>query len=475
MEIEQTVTPSATQPTAVQSSAVQSSVLQQQPPQQPQPQTLTGRFCRCLFTAIFYLQLILISLFVVFLTLRGLVFTESPNFHPKKWYTPLLSSVALSGVLSLAWQCFFVCNKVATVKATFFLTPLLTFSVGMFLIAYGAAVVPGIGLLILIFSFAQALYAWFHVLGSRSEFAFKIMAIATGIIPARTRAIAVVSAILSVFYSGFMVAGIGGATATRTGLDILFISIVVISLAWTMQVLKNVQVVAISKATYVYFKHVEFMNACDALRAAMRNKLGSVCIGSTLVPVFVFIRGTIRTINMADGGSDRTMYASNEDCSWIANHMILYGNRYGFVHVGVHNKSFVQASSDTWKAFRATVGLEELIDSDLTSSICYLSAIAIGAISALTAGIWAFLTHKDYFFQLTLYAFIIGYFVGRVASAWLQGCVLGYYVAYSEDPQSDNFDDTIRQRIQRQDIEEAQREDSYRVPEEEEEVANLNT
>lgn len=60
-------------------------------------------------------------------------------------------------------------------------------------------------------------------------------------------------------------------------------------------------------------------------------------------------------------------------------------------------------------------------------------------------------------------------FQGRVSSAWLQACVMGYYVAYSEDPQSDNFDNTIPHRIARQDIEKAKREAENRVLEDEEE------
>ncbi|CAA7061450.1 unnamed protein product [Microthlaspi erraticum] len=424
-------------------------------------QTLTARFFRCIFTTIFYLQLILNSAFVVFLMLRGLVFTNSPNFHPKKWYTPLLSSVAVSGALSLAWQCFLSCNIAATVKATFFLTPFLIFSIGIFQIVSTPNVVRWISIVFFIVGLAHAAYCWLYVRGSQRNFTITIMARSTALLPPRTRLIAVVSVILSVFYSGFLVAGIGGATATRTRLDILFISIVMINLAWTMQVLKNIQEVAISKARYVYFKRHELMNACDALGATMRNQLGNVCIGSTLLPIYVPIRCTIRTCNMMDDESDRTMYASNVDCCWIANHLVLHGNRYGFVHVGAYNKSFVQASTDTWQRFRATVGLEEIIDSDITSSVCFLSAISIGAISALTAGIWEFYIHKDYYFQQTLYAFIIGYFVGRVASAWLQGCVLAYYVAYSEDPQSDIFDDTIPKRIVRQNIEEQKRLASY--------------
>lgn len=329
----------------------------------------------------------------------------------------------------------------------------------------------------MLFSFAQVMHSWLFVTRRRREFTFKMMALSTSALPARTRAIAVVSSILSVLYSAFSVAGIGGATAaTRTGLfDVLFISLIVISLAWTMQVLKNVQVVAISKAAYVHFARYQVMSACDALRATLRNHIGSVCIGSTLVPVFVVIRGMIRTLNRMGLGSDRTMYAGHGDCAWVANHMILVTNRYGFVHVGVHSKGFVQASRDTWGEFRRTVGLEELVDADLTSSICFLSAFGIGAISALTAGIWELNIHKDYFFQLTLYAFIIGYFVGRVSSAWLQACVMAYFVAYAADPEGANFDNTISERIARQDVEENKRlaENEVRQPEEEEDITYM--
>ncbi|CAD5331998.1 unnamed protein product [Arabidopsis thaliana] len=298
----------------------------------------------------------------------------------------------------------------------------------------------------------------------RHEFTFQTMSTATGILPARTRAIAVVSVIISVFYSGFLVAGIGGATATGTRLDILFISIIVINLAWTMQVIKNVQEVAISKAIYVYFSRDDLMNACDALGVTLKKQLGSVCIGSTLVPLIVLFRGTIRCCN-------RDIYASTPGCNWIANHIILGGNRYGFVHVGAHNKGLRQASSDTWRRFRTIPEFEQLIDFDITSSICFFSAMGIGAIAALTAGVWELLIDKDHYFELTIYAFIIGYFVGRVSSAWLQACVMGYYVAYSEDPQNDRFDDTIPQRIERQKIEKAKREvEDNRVLQEDDDV-----
>ncbi|CAN8255970.1 unnamed protein product [Cochlearia groenlandica] len=444
MEIEQTV-PTTTTPVA-------------EPPLQDPP-TLCGRFCRCLFTTIFYTQLILISSLVIFLTFRGLVFTKNPNFLPKKWYAPLLTSVALSGVLSLAWNCFFLCNKATTIKATLILTPILIVSVGVVIVLNGAmrpkaptVVRVGVSLL-MFFGFFQAVYSINCANSTRREFTFRMMSIATGELPARTRLIAVVSVFLSVFFAAFLVAGIGGATATATRHGTLFISLIFTGFAWNMQVLKNVQVTAVSKAVYVHFKRLEVMNACDALGVTLRSQLGSICIGSTIVPVFVPIRRLFR----AGSESDQIMYEKDKGRGCIANRMILCGNRCGFVHVGAYNKGFVQASRDTWLRFRRTAGLEALVDSDITSSICFQSAILVGAISALTSGIWGINSHKDYFFQLTIYPFIIGYFVGRVSSAYLQGCVLGYYVAYSEDPHSHNFDDTIPQRIQQQAIEEANR------------------
>ncbi|PON51370.1 Choline transporter-like [Trema orientale] len=66
------------------------------------------------------------------------------------------------------------------------------------------------------------------------------------------------------------------------------------------------------------------------------------------------------------------------------------------------------------------IGLEELIDSDLTGSFCFLSGVAVGAICCLS----------------------------RIAMAWQQACLTVYYVAYAENPQNLKFDSTIPNRTQ---------------------------
>ncbi|KAL1211528.1 hypothetical protein V5N11_023538 [Cardamine amara subsp. amara] len=410
-------------------------------------QTIAGKFFRNLFKGLFLSQLTLISLLVIVLTIRGLILATSHHFHPKKWYPPLLASVAVSGVASLAWQCIFIYNPSRAVKATFWLSPILTCSVGILLVLIGSAVDAGIGAVFVVFAITQSLYGCW--ITPRFEYTDKIISLSTAFPPARTREVVFLSIVVSVVYSGFLVTGIGGATSTRTNLDLLFICVVLISLAWTMQVLKNVQHVAISRARFVNFAHGEDKDAWNALHITVKHLIGSICIGSTLVPIIVFIRGSIRSVNLMSGNSDEVMYSGADCFSSIANKLITVGNRWGFVHVGTYDKGFIEASSDTWKKFRSTSGLEKVIDSDLTSSFCFFSGVSVGAVSSLTTGIWMLLIHKDYALEVTLYAFIIGYFVGRVGLAWVQACVLAYYVAYSEDPESMRFDSTIPQRIQR--------------------------
>jgi len=110
------------------------------------------------------------------------------------------------------------------------------------------------------------------------------------------------------------------------------------------------------------------------------------------------------------GDADEFMFSCTDCCFVVGSRLVRYGNRWGFVQVGVYNKGFVEASMDTWALF-GRVGLEPLIDSDLTSSFCFLCAVAGGSAAALTGGAWAFVVHRDYATEVSIYAFLIGYYM----------------------------------------------------------------
>lgn len=404
-----------------------------------------GQFSKKLFQILFYFHLILIAILALVLTIKGLVSARRHHFYPDKWYPPLLISIACAGVFSFTWQWITLLNPSKALRAAFWLSPLLTCAISILLVLVGSTASSSIGAVILLFALIQSLYAcWVN---PRFEYASKVLSVSIAFPPANTTKLVSLSIAVGVLFSCFVVSGIGGATATSTGVDIFFISAMVISLWWSMQVIKNTQQVTISRVRHLNFATGADMDDRIAFRDTVRELMGRVCIGSTIVPVVVVVRGFSRGIKLIAGDKDEFLFSCANCFSSVAKALASYGNRWGFVQVGAYDKDFVQASIDTWEMFRRR-GLEQLIDSDLTSSFCFLCGMIGGAICSLVAGTWALVIHKNYATELSIYAFLIGYFMCRVAMAWPQACVSAYYVAYAENPQNMRFDSTIPDRLQ---------------------------
>jgi hypothetical protein len=88
-----------------------------------------------------------------------------------------------------------------------------------------------------------------------------------------------------------------------------------------------------------------------------------------------------------------------------------------------------------------------LVDSDITSSVCFLTGVTSGALCVALAGSWAFATHRHYTATVSLLAFYVGYLMTRIGMALPQACVGCYYVCYAENPTSRLFDGTIPDRL----------------------------
>jgi hypothetical protein len=211
------------------------------------------------------------------------------------------------------------------------------------------------------------------------------------------------------------VAGIGGARAMehRTKLSDVFILVIILSLGWTMHVMKNAMQVTVSRVKYMHFSGGGDIDTRFAFRDTIKHLIGSVSVGSILVPIIGLFRGFARSTSLIGGETNECMFSCVSCSMGIASLLVTKGNRWGFVHVGVYDKGFVQASSDTWEMF-IRVGLEELIDLDLTGAFCFLSGVSVGAICSLVSGIWSLVEYKDYAMEVSTYAFIIGYFMVRL-------------------------------------------------------------
>ncbi|XP_065853734.1 protein PNS1-like [Euphorbia lathyris] len=406
---------------------------------------LATKFTQRLFRVLFVVHIILTSLLVIFLTVRGLLFFHRRHFHPKQWYPPMLAATATSGVVAFVWQWFVPRYPARAIKAAFWISPLLTCAVGLLLVLIGSAASLAIGSVAVVFSIILSLYAcWVN---PRFNYAIKILSVSTAFPPGRINALVFMSISISVVYSGFLVSGLGGATVTGTGLDILFKTVILISLIWSMQAMKNMLYVTVARIKYLHFSCGADMEMRVAIPDTIKHLMESIFLGSILVPILTVIRGSARAITLVAGDTDEFLFSCANCYSAIASTLVRFGNRWGFVQVGVYKKGFVQASMDTWDMF-TQAGLETLINSDLTGSFCFLLGIAGGAICSLVGGTWTLVVHKSYAAEVTIYAFLVGYFMCRMAMAWPQACVSAYYLVYAENPQSLRFDPIIPVRLQ---------------------------
>ncbi|XP_042510600.1 protein PNS1 [Macadamia integrifolia] len=411
--------------------------------------TTAGQITSKLFFIFFFLQLVLTTVLISFLTIRSFVSHSSSNhlFHPLHWYLPLLTSIACSAIAAFSWPLSIRYNPSRTIKTAFWLSPSLTCAAGILLIAVGTAGSLAVGAVAIIFSLIQSLYACWVV--PRIDHTSKISSFSHAVPTSGTTKFIVLSILVGVTCSTLAVSGLGGSTngtGSHSLSDALFVLAILLSLAWTMQVIRNISHVSISRVGYLYFAHGIEFNTFGAYHDTIKHCMGNVCLGSAIVPVLGIIRGSARAISIVAGDTDEFLFSCANCYAGIAARLVAYGNRWGFVHVGVYNKGFVQASMDTWEMI-GRAGLESVIDSDLTGSFCFLCGVAVGAACTLVSGSWTLAVERSYATETSIYAFLIGYFMCRIGMAWPQACVSAFYVAYSESPQSLRFDSTISDHI----------------------------
>lgn len=365
-----------------------------------------GRFLRRSFEILFYAQLLLVSILTVFLTIRGFLSARRHHFHAVEWYPPLLSATAASAVAAFLWQRLIQCSPRRALMAAFWLSPAVALGAGVLLLCAESVAGLVIGVISVISAIAIALYGcWVN---PRFEYASKVISVSTAAVSAEVSCLIGLSVIAATLYSGFTVCGIGGATTVGAAPDTAFILIELLSLTWTMHVIKNALQATVSRIAYLCLVSKAQMDPRMALRETAKYLMGSVSIGSMFVPVTGVIRGSARAIATVVGGQDEFLFSCADCYSGVASALTNHANRWAFVQVSVYNKEFVEASIDTWDLFRLAE-MEALIDSDLTGVFCFLCGVTGGAAGSLVAGSWALAAHKSYATELLLYAFLIGY------------------------------------------------------------------
>ncbi|MED6157814.1 hypothetical protein PIB30_027072 [Stylosanthes scabra] len=358
---------------------------------------------------------------VVFITIYGLNSdSRNPHFHPWKWYIPILASTVCAGITAFIWQQYTYNRSVDSFMQAFCFSPALTVLMATMFAYIGTALSISLALLSFVSAIAQFAYAiW---VGPRIEYSTDIYWLATAAPPDGANRLALESIAIGVFYCCFLVLGIGGATAldeNKTRLAIFFISVIMLSMFWTMQFLKNVIRLTISYVKYIEVVRYVTWDTNVARSTAIRGYSGRIAMGSILVPVMTLFHNFARLMGFTT----------------ISTVLARCGNQWGFLYIGMFNRGFVQSSSAAWEMF-TRAGMVPLIDSDLTEPFCFSSALGVGAVCSMVSGILSLVLHQSYALEVSIYAYFIGYFMCRLALGWQEACVEAYYVASMVRPTS---------------------------------------
>lgn len=365
-----------------------------------------------LWMVIFLLHLLAVLALIIFLAVHGLV-NNRRGFRPAHWFLPILAATGCSAVTAAVWLLVVLRWPFRAVKAAFWFAPLLTLALSILLIYAETAVSLAFGVIGLVLSLGLSLYACW--VSPRLAHANKIMASSlpgTHGVAGQMAVFVTIALAVGFIWSGIWSLGAGGVAAAKPRISALYIVLLLFTLTWTMEVLRNILTVTIAGFAYMRLGRGVEIDPGEAWRNAWTTSLGSVCLGSAIVPVIVGVRGAARSVTLLVGDADEFLFSCAACFMGAADQLIELGNRWGFVHVGVYAKGFVAASEDTWKLFLAH-RMEPVIDLDVTSSFCLFSGVAGGSISGLLAGIWAAATaaEKAYASDVTLYSFVIGYFM----------------------------------------------------------------
>ncbi|KAJ0965378.1 hypothetical protein J5N97_026516 [Dioscorea zingiberensis] len=318
-----------------------------------------------------------------------------------------------------------------TLKASLWLNPLFTCATRILLLATGT----GLSLVVATFTLTAALSLTLYSCSivSQLKHTHRILSdsITAVLLSIKVARFVTFRLIAGVIYAWFWFLGAAGILFKGLPFTGIYILVLFLSLAWTMNVIKNRMHVAISRIAYMQLMHGLDMDISQAFIDAATKSLSSICLGSAMALAIGDFQGMARAMTAVDGGSDEFLFFCATCYIGLADQLIPRGNWWGFVHVGVHSKGFVQASRDVWELFFKHK-MVSVIDRDFTAVFYFLYGI-IGS-TAMVGGSWMLDIKKGYVTGGAARAFLVGYFMVRIWTARAQACMLAYHVVYAENP-----------------------------------------
>jgi hypothetical protein len=112
----------------------------------------------------------------------------------------------------------------------------------------------------------------------------------------------------------------------------LVITVLVLSLAWTAEVMRNIVNLTVSRVIALYYLRGMQSIPQNCFQRAFTQNLGSACLGSLFVPTIEALRVVVRGLNLLEG-EDEFMFSCAHCCLNVMQSIFRYGNGWAFVQV----------------------------------------------------------------------------------------------------------------------------------------------
>ncbi|OIT37687.1 PREDICTED: CTL-like protein DDB_G0274487 [Nicotiana attenuata] len=418
-------------------------------PQQPSVITLNSRSYTNKFSLFIFLLHMIAAIglvgFLLFKGIQGLIEAGEAQRKEKrllKYFLPQVEAAALLSItLAFIWQ------KAMRVWPTFMVhfilwgSFILTLSAGILLICFQKPATDGVGVVFIMFAIGNGLYSCWVT--PRIKFCTKILI--KSLEPVSkfrdlNRPTYITLFVGFLWMSMWILAVIG---AINFYFPPLIIILLVLSMAWITEVMRNVVNLTVSRVIALYYLRGMQSSTQFCFQRALSVNLGSASLGSLFVPAIEALRIVARGLNLLEG-EDEFMFCCAHCGLKIMDSIFKRGNGWAYVQIATYGKSFVKASQDTWELFEKRE-METIVDSDMTSAICFLTGVCSGSICVIVVAAWTATVYPNFIATLSLLSAYIGYLLTRIAMALPHACVSSYYVCYAENPDNRCFDKSIIQ------------------------------
>lgn len=207
---------------------------------------------------------------------------------------------------------------------------LLTLSAGILLICFQKPPTDGLGVCFIAFSIGNGLYSCWVT--QRVGFCSKVF----------IKAIEPIPKFRDLYQPTYWMLGMGfiwmsiWIFAVIGALNFYFPPLVIIglvlSLAWTAEVMRNVVTLTVSRVIALYYLRGMQSSTQFCFQRALSKNLGSACLGSLFVPAIEALRIVARGLHLLQG-EDELMFCCAHCCLNLMESIFQYGNGWAYVQV----------------------------------------------------------------------------------------------------------------------------------------------